>query len=143
MHKTVKDKGNEQPYLLSIGEKANNIVESYKAKQKSTKETLKELQDLIEEVNQARKEQAEKDMPVEIFTIFWELKTRNIKDPEKKANNMQTAIKKYPYWQNSKPHEREVKKELYKLMLKDKDKKISEVSKIINDIFDNLKSGKS
>jgi type I restriction enzyme R subunit len=141
MHKTIKDQGNEQPYLISIGEKANNIVESYKAKQKSTKDTLEELKELIQEVNQARREQAEKNMPVEIFTIFWELKTRKIKDSEYKANQMQDVIRDYPHWPNSKTHEREVKKELYKLMLKDKDKKVSEVSKMVNEIFDNLKLG--
>ena len=140
VHKAITEKGNEQPYLISIGEKANNIVQSFKEKQKTTRETLDALKDVIEEMNQARKEQAEKNMADEIFTIFWELKTRNIKKPEHKANIMHGVIENYPHWYSSKSHEREVKKELYKLMLKDKDMKVPEVTKIVNEIFDNLKN---
>ena len=81
-------------------------------------------------------------MPEDIFTIYWELKTRKIKKSEHKANQMQEVIVQYPHWHSSKTHGREVKKQLYKLMLKDKDKKVSEVSKIVNEIFDNLKLGK-
>lgn len=55
---------------------------------------------------------------------------------------MQQVLENYPHWDSSRTHEREVKKKLYKLMLKDNDKNVSEIIQIVNEIFKNLKLGK-
>jgi len=44
------------PFLVSIGEKAELISLLYKQRQKDTEETLEELKDLVEEINEAKEE---------------------------------------------------------------------------------------
>jgi len=52
----------KNPYLVSIGERAEKIVQAFMEKQKTAQESLKELEEKISEINKAKMEQAEKDM---------------------------------------------------------------------------------
>ncbi|MFZ2071035.1 MAG: hypothetical protein WAV32_05480 [Halobacteriota archaeon] len=98
------------PYLIPIGVRAELISQLFKERQKNSQETLEELKRLIQEINAAKKEQAERDMPIEIFSIFWMLKKESIDQPEDKANQMRAILAKYPHWRKSESHEREVKR---------------------------------
>jgi type I restriction enzyme R subunit len=103
-----------EPFLISIGERAELIAELYRQRQKNTQETLKNLKELIAEINAARKQQAEKDMPVEAFSIFWLLRQEGVAKPEDVANRMRKALEEYPHWRTSERHERNVKQSLYR-----------------------------
>jgi len=129
------------PYLISIGEKAELIALLYKQRQKTTKDTLEELKKIIEEINSARREQSEKDMPSEIFTIFWMLKKEDADKPEERANQMRNVLEKYPHWRISEAHEREVKQELYDVLFQSGMKDPTKVSKIALDTIRVLKGG--
>ncbi|MBN1697526.1 MAG: type I restriction endonuclease subunit R [Spirochaetales bacterium] len=106
-----------QPYLISIGEKAWEVAENFKKRQQDTIDALEELKNLINEINQARREQAEKDIPDDVFSVYWTMKTYGVEAPEEKANQMLTVLKQYPYYSDSEAHEREIRKELYKVLL--------------------------
>ncbi|MEM4134468.1 MAG: type I restriction endonuclease subunit R [Candidatus Micrarchaeia archaeon] len=106
------------PLLISIGERVEELMQLYKERQKTTEETLEELKHIIEEINQAKKEQAEKGMDGESFFLYWLLGKEKITDAEEKAREMKTILQKYPYWQTSQQHEREVKKEFIGVLLK-------------------------
>lgn len=131
IEKTIKDNQYEAPYLISIGEKAENIVKLFMERQKHTQETLEELKKLIEEINEARKEQVERDIPVEAFSIYWMLKKEGIEEPEAKANQMNAVINKFPHWRTSEKQERSVKQELYKILLQSKLSNVTEFAKSI------------
>lgn len=64
IEKTILMEERRAPYLISIGDKAEFIAMLYKNRQKDTQETLAELREIIEEINSAKREQIEKDMPV-------------------------------------------------------------------------------
>jgi type I restriction enzyme R subunit len=108
------------PYLISIAEKAEEIAKLYKLRQKGTQATLDELKRLIEEINTAKKEQTEKNMPTEVFSIYWVLKGEGVADSEGKANQMKGVLAQYPYWMTTEEHERKVKQELHKIFIKSK-----------------------
>jgi type I restriction enzyme R subunit len=116
--KTVTDESGKSPYLISIGEKADEIAKLFKERQLNTQRTLEELKRLIEEINQARKEQTEKKMSPEIFTIQWLLKKEGITDPDGNANQMREVFTKFPHWRASEKHESEIRKQLYKILVK-------------------------
>jgi type I restriction enzyme R subunit len=103
------------PYLQSIADKVEIIAELFKQRQKNTQETLRELKNRVEEINQARKEQAAKNMPPEIFTAYWILKTENVQNAEGVANQMMPIFKNYPYWNVNEEQERQVKQELLRI----------------------------
>lgn len=106
------------PYLISIGEKAEEIARLFRQRQITTQQALEELRRIVEEMNEARREQAEKNMPVEVFAVMWLLKKEGVKDAEASANQMKEAFEKYPHWKTSEKHEREIRNQLYKIMVK-------------------------
>lgn len=117
IEKTIKENIDSSPYLISIGEKAELITKQFKERQKSTRETLDELKEIIEEMNTARAEQVKTNMPVEIFSIFWVLKNDGIDKPEDIANQMRDVLEKFPHWKKSERHEREVKQKLIGVLI--------------------------
>jgi len=109
-----------RPYLLSIGQKAELISLLYKQRQMDTKEALERIKILIDEINKAKQEQARKNLPPELFTIYWILKDEKVSEPEEKARSFQTAFEAYPYWNASEEHERKLKQELLRAFTKSK-----------------------
>ena len=115
---TISKGVDTSPYLHSIGEKAELISVLYKQRQKDTQETLIELKGLIKEINEAKKEQTQKNMSTDVFSVYWVLKDEEIKDAEKKASNMQKIFDKYPHWRKSEDHKRKLKQEILKIFTK-------------------------
>jgi len=113
----IGEEGKQSPYLISIGEKAELIAKMYEERQKRTREILEELKHLIGEINAACKEQKAKNMTAEVFTVYWLLKDKEVKDPEEKANQMKDVFEKFPSWKWSEAQEREVRTELYRMLI--------------------------
>lgn len=141
IEKTVRDYGNEKPYLLSIGERAEIVAQSYKERQKNTQQTLDELKDMIKEINDAQKEEKQKNMSTEAFSIYWLLRKNGIAHPEEKAVQMKQILDEYPHWRKSERHERGVKQSLYNILLKAGLKDVNEVTRIAQDIMRVLRGG--
>lgn len=139
IEKTLGLEGKKSPYLVSIAEKAELLVELYKNRQKNTQETLEELKKIIEEINSAKREQFEKDMPAEIFTIYWMLKEEGFEEPNTMANQMKDVFEKYPHWRKSDKHEKKVREELYSVLFQSGITDIPKVSEIVQNIFKILK----
>jgi len=118
IEKAVNLESRHNPYLISIGARAEIISLLFKQRQKDTKETLEELKKIINEINEAKKEQIQKQMSPEIFTIYWILKRDNIQQAEDVAKKMAEVFKKYPYWRTSEQQERGLKNELNKTLIK-------------------------
>jgi type I restriction enzyme R subunit len=118
--KMVEDESKTAPYLQSIGEKAEEISTLYKQRQIDTQDALKQAKELIEERNKARKEQTQKNMPKELFSVYWILKNDAIPEAEDKASNMKSTFEKYPYWATSEQQERELKREINQIFIKSK-----------------------
>ncbi len=131
----------KSPYLISIGKRVERILESYKERQKNTQETLEELKKLTEEINSARKEEVEKNMPVEIFSIYWILKEEGFTKAEELANQMQDVLDNNPYWYKSNTQERTVLQELYLVLIQSGEADVEKVSNIASKIIDTLKKG--
>jgi type I restriction enzyme R subunit len=108
------------PYLHSIGEKAEIISLLYKQRQIDTKDALERIRILIDDINKARKEQAQKNMPADIFSIYWILKNEHIDNAEEIATSMRKIFEQYPYWSKSEEYERKLKQEMLKVFTKAK-----------------------
>lgn len=118
IRKFIGEEGKRSPYLISIGEKAEIIARMYEERQRRTREILEELKQLIEEINAAREEQKAKNMTAEVFTVYWLLKGKEVKYPEEKANQMKEVFEKFPSWKWSEAQEREVRRGLFKMLIK-------------------------
>jgi len=135
----ASDKGiSTSPYLQSIGEKAELISNSFKQRQINAQMALDKLREIVEEINAAKKEQAEKKMPIEIFSVYWILKEKNVSGAEEKANSMKRIFEAYPHWRTSEEHERGFKRGILKVFIKSKIK-AKEATKLTNRIITILK----
>ena len=133
IEKFVLDNEDSLPYLISIGERAETIVELYDDRQISTQEALSRLEKIIEEINQAKKEQAEKDFEAREFTVYWILKKEEIQNADDLAVQIEDAFKQNSNWRENAKEARELTASLYKILLKcmDKDKAVALVDKIL------------
>jgi type I restriction enzyme, R subunit len=107
------------PYLLSIGERAERIAEEFKLHQASAEQALKKLEDLVNEINAARQEQANRDIPTEAFTIYWLLKQDGAvpEAAENAARSMKAVFAEYPHWRTSEAQSRDVRRKLYLVLV--------------------------
>jgi type I restriction enzyme, R subunit len=115
LQQQVEDEAKRAPYLISIGERAQQIADQFRQRQLSTKDALNQLEDLVREINAARKEQADRNVSAEAFTIYWLLK-RDGTAPEKAqevATKMRAVFDQFPHWQRSELQNRQVRQALY------------------------------
>ncbi|OIP35035.1 MAG: deoxyribonuclease HsdR [Deltaproteobacteria bacterium CG12_big_fil_rev_8_21_14_0_65_43_10] len=115
--KTVNDEEDENPYLRTIGDRAEQIQEAFDERQISTKEALKKIEELIQEIVEARRQQKETGFDIDTFTIFWVLKQEKTNNPEKLAPAVNSVFERFPDFRDNPAELRELKAELYKLVL--------------------------
>ncbi len=115
--KTVLEDGVIEPYLKSIGERAETISEAYDDRQITTQEALKDVENLVDEINEARRKQRESKFDKNTFTIFWTLKQENIKNPENQAQAINSVFMRFPDYNHNAEEMRQLKAELYKILL--------------------------
>jgi hypothetical protein len=109
---------NSTPFLISIGEKVEAIIKEYMNRQKTTQETLEELKKYIQEINNSKKEQIEKNMDDTLFSIYWILKDEKFENPEEVSKEIYKIFKNYPFWIKSKNQSIELKKCLLAYLVK-------------------------
>lgn len=113
----VRTEGESQPYLLPIGERAAAILEQYDDRQISAQEALVYLEKLLAEYVQAKKEHEQSGFDLNTFTIYWVLKQADAPEPEKLAPLLNAAFSRFPNYQHNAFELRQLKAELYKVLL--------------------------
>ena len=134
----------QQPYLISIGERAEKIAQMYGQGQESSENTAKELKSIICEMNKASKEQNSLKMSSDIFSMYWFLKNKGIKDSEKIATEMASVFIKYSKWRTNSRQERDIRLELNKALASHGNSEdivqIQKNTEIAKEIIDRLKA---
>jgi len=115
--KVVNEEAKKNPYLVSIGERAEKIVQAFMEKQQTAQESLRKLEEIISEMNKAKMEQAEKDMNPAVFTVYWTLHSYGVENPEEVAKAVGEILEKHPYWAESKEREKQVRMEMYGVLV--------------------------
>lgn len=120
IQKLIDDQVHQAPYLLSIGERAEAIVQAYQLRQQATQDALAALEDLIREINQAERERAEKNLNPSAFAVYWLLNHEGLANSEAIAREMETTFEEHPHWRVSAAQERDVRRALYRVLLQDR-----------------------
>jgi type I restriction enzyme R subunit len=79
----VEEKAKEQPFLLNIGDKAAEIAQAFEDRQRTTQDTLLELDRIIQELRKAQEERDASDLSPEAFAISWYLQKEGCQRPKK------------------------------------------------------------
>ena len=113
---TVQQDGLSQPFLLSIGDRAEKLAEAYEDRQLTTQQALLEFEKLAREATEADAERQRLGLDENTFAIY---KTVAVASPgsdgmESKALN--ALFEKLPDFRWNKDQERKLRTELYKAL---------------------------
>ncbi len=113
----IEQHQHEQPYLISIGERVEEVIQRLQDRQISVQAALEQLGDLAEEAVAAEAQQAESDLTSGEFALYWVLKGQGVVSPETTAQAAHRILAEHPGWPYNAGLERKVRAELYKLLL--------------------------
>jgi type I restriction enzyme R subunit len=111
------DEGDRQPFLVPIGERAEAVLEAYDDRQVGTQEALRQLERLLAEFVQARRERDETGFDLNTFTIYWVVKQAGVSGPERFAPLLNAVFERFPNHAHHAGELRQLKAELYKVLL--------------------------
>jgi hypothetical protein len=74
--------------------------------------------ELVNEINDARKQKAEKNIPDELFVVYWLFKDEGLPNPEALANELHDTFQEYRYFSDDANHERKIKQAITQLLAK-------------------------
>jgi type I restriction enzyme R subunit len=119
LHRLVEEQGRAAPYLLSIGERAEEIRRRFEERLMEAQQALEQLDELVKQLNEAHNERTSSSLSPQAFAVEWWLKTRQIA-PEKAlrvAQAMESAFAELPHWMTSQRQEGELRARLYKALV--------------------------
>lgn len=116
----IQEKGKEAPYLIPIGERAEEIRRRFEEDQISAQEALQELEDLVVSLHQADAERTESHLSHEAFAVEWWLRTHQVAPETARgvANDLEDAFREYPNWLDSTDQKRHLRIKLYEALRK-------------------------
>lgn len=124
----VRQRAAEEPYMLDIGERAEEIAQAFGSRQLATQEALEKLEQLIQDAADAEKEQRDSGLPPDAFAVKWLLTGRGIEGAEHVAEALRGAFGRNPQWRRSEEQERDVRATLYKALMETKTDHMAEVA---------------
>jgi len=115
----VDREGQDKPFLIAIGERAEEVAQRFQQRQINTQEALKALEEELRNILQAEAEFKARGLDTKVFTIFWILRQEGLdQDPaEQAALAMDKVFRDHPHWQTVEAQARTVKTHLYKALL--------------------------
>lgn len=113
----VKKNEDDQPHLIPLGDRAERVLALFEDRQLGTKGALEELQKAIEEFNAAQADQKKRGFDSNTFSIYWVLNRADVDDADGLAPAINDAFERYPNSRVNADERRELKAEIYKLLL--------------------------
>lgn len=131
-----------QPFLISISDKIEEIINQLRERQSSVESALSDLAKLAEAIAASKEEQEESGLSKEEFSIFWILRSYGVDNPDVMAQRIYSGIKKYQEWLYNEKIERELRMSLYRLLQHQKAGAIEEdtpyVTRKLSEMVDNI-----
>ncbi len=112
----IEQHQHEQPYLISIGERVEAVIQRLQDRQISVQGALEQLGTLAEEAVTAEAQQAESDLTSGEFALYWVLKGQGVASPDTTARAVHRILAEHPGWPYNAGLERKVRLELYKVL---------------------------
>jgi type I restriction enzyme R subunit len=104
--------------MISLQEKADRIKELYEDAQLTTLQTLKRLEELLEQKNENEKIKAEKQFDDIAMSVYVLLLDKKFNNAEVIARSIKEAFGKYPYWKESETDLRELRQQVMFAIMK-------------------------
>lgn len=112
----VLDESASKPFLLSIGERAEKLAQSYEDRQLTTQQTLFEFEKLAQEYVEAHKERRRMDVDENTFAIYTALKAVVHDCDVGQSNTINALFTRYPDFQWNEQQKSRLRTEIYKAL---------------------------
>jgi type I restriction enzyme R subunit len=112
----IDENKERQPFLISIAEKIEEIIDQLRERQRSVESALGDLAKLAEEIASSKEEQEKSVLSKEEFSIFWILRSYGMDNPEAMAKRIYKAIEKHQDWLYNEKIERGLRMNLYRVL---------------------------
>jgi type I restriction enzyme R subunit len=113
----VKNAEDEQPHLIPIGDRAEEILHLFEDRQLSTVDALKELEKALGEFTAAQREQKERGFDMTTFSVYWILHRAGAGEAENLARAIEALFASYPEYRENPEERRDLQADLHKLLL--------------------------
>lgn len=133
----IADESSEDPFLVSLLERAEAVEEQYENRQISTKKALEEIQKIYEDDVKRKKQQAEKGFDGLTFLTYRILLNNGVSKPDNATKQIKKEFVKNPNWKTSEKELRELRKGVYYAILVEEDD-IDKVASIVEELFNHL-----
>jgi type I restriction enzyme R subunit len=119
LHDLVADERDMKPFLMSIGEKAEQIAADFRDRQISTEEALAALTNLSAETIEAEKAQKATGLRPDAFAVLWYLRGKGINDEKAEgiAQAAAAAFEVFPQWRLRSEQERGMRLRLHAALI--------------------------
>ena len=114
----VDNEAGSKPFLVSIGERAERLIEAYEGRQLTTQEALQKFLDLAQETVHASEERNDLGVDENTFAIYTVLRAVGADVNTDEATGVNDLFLKYPDYQWNTQEKNKLRSELYKAMLK-------------------------
>ncbi len=121
LYRLVAAQGREQPHLIPIGERAEAIRRAFEERQINSCQALEELDALVRQLQEAQEKREESDLSPEAYAVAWWLRVQKGVDEaqaQQIAEQMEAAFQKFPHWVTSARQEGELRRAMYKVLIK-------------------------
>ncbi len=92
------EENSDDPTLIALAERAEQVQADYEARQKGTQEAMDELLALLARDEQRKREQAEKGFDGLTYFVYRTLLDARLGNPEKAAKKIKSAFVAHPNW---------------------------------------------
>jgi len=133
----IAKENSDDPFLISLKERAEAVEEQYENRQISTQEALDEIRKIYEDDIKRKKEQAEKGFDSLTFFIYRTLIDKGLSNSEDTTKLIKEEFVKNPNWKTSEKELRELRKGVYYAILAEEDD-IDKAATIVEDLFNHL-----
>jgi type I restriction enzyme R subunit len=116
--KSATDRGEKEPYLISIAERAESVMTALEDRQVSTADALSRIEILMQEKIEAEKARKESGLDPDTFEIFWFLQQQEVKDALPIAKEINAVYSRFPNSASNADEQRQLKAEIYKSLLR-------------------------
>lgn len=111
--------GEQQPYLISIAERAQNVMDALEDRQTSTEDAMNQIEVLVKEKAEAERERERTGLDINTFTIYWHLRKEGLKQPEELGKEINSVFLRFPNYATNGEELRQLKAEIYRSLLKE------------------------
>lgn len=109
--------GEEKPYLATISERADAILQALEEKRTSTEQALRQLEMLMQERLDAEEERRRLGLDAHAYAVYLKLKELQISGPEELTKKISACFTRFPNYAVNDEELRRLKADMYKILL--------------------------